>query len=87
MNVSTLTIRLQPRSSKSMISRTGEVVKVWVSEPPVDGQANLALIELLSDKIGLAKQNIEIIRGHSSRTKTIRFTGLSDTELNEKISA
>jgi uncharacterized protein len=70
-----------------MISRTGEVVKVWVSEPPVDGQANLALIELLSDKIGLAKQNIEIIRGHSSRTKTIRFTGLSDTELNEKISA
>jgi len=37
----------------------------------VDGKANDALITLLSKEFGVAKNSIEIIKGKTSRNKTV----------------
>jgi len=71
-------IKVLPRSSGNrIISREGDVFKVKVTSPPVEGMANKALIKLLAKRLGLPKGNIEIIAGKRSRLKSIRIHGLS----------
>jgi uncharacterized protein len=70
-------IKLLPRSSKSQImGKEGDVYRVKVNSPPVDGEANKELISLLSKKLGQPKSNFEIIVGKTSRMKTVRIQGI-----------
>lgn len=78
-----LTVTVQPKSSQNKIASENGVVKVWVNAPPVDGEANEAVIKLFSKSLKVAKSKIEIIRGHSSREKTLRIEGLTEKELYE----
>jgi uncharacterized protein len=76
-------IKLLPRSSKSQImGKEGDMYKVKVNSPPVDGEANKELISLLSKKLGQPKKNIEIITGKTSRMKVVRIYGISEEELS-----
>jgi hypothetical protein len=43
--------------------------------PPVEGEANAAVIELLARSLGVARGAVEVIAGASSRRKTVRVTG------------
>lgn len=49
--------------------------------PPVDGQANEALVELLSKELGVAKSRVHITAGHTSRQKVVRIDEMSDNEV------
>jgi len=76
-------IKLLPRSSKSQImGKEGELYKIKVNSPPVDGEANKELISLLSKRLGRPKGNIEIIAGKTSRMKVVRILGISGEELS-----
>jgi uncharacterized protein (TIGR00251 family) len=55
--------------------------RVKVTSPPVDGKANGALIALLAKVLGIPKAGLEIIRGRTSRIKTVRVRGLSMPEI------
>jgi uncharacterized protein YggU (UPF0235/DUF167 family) len=55
-------------------------VKVWVTASPTDGQANLAVCELLAKKLGLPKSAVSIVRGESARDKQVIAQGLSESE-------
>jgi uncharacterized protein (TIGR00251 family) len=71
-------IKVAPRSSKrEVIGAVGNVVKVKLTAPPVDGAANEQLIELLSERLKIKKSSITIIKGESSRQKTIKITGVN----------
>ena len=48
-------------------------LKVWVMGKPIDGQANQALIELLSKHFGISKSLITIVRGLTSRNKVVEI--------------
>lgn len=73
----TLKIKLQPRSSRSEVSGLcGDSVRVCVNAPPADGEANQALIHLLSDVFHIPKSRIDIIAGHKNRNKKIKFSGV-----------
>jgi uncharacterized protein (TIGR00251 family) len=70
-----LEVRVQPRSSRTSIEKAeGGVLRVKLTAPPVGGAANAQLIELLSGELGVRKTSIEIIRGLSSRNKTVRIS-------------
>ena len=72
-----------PRSSKSQImGKEGELYKVKVNSPPVDGEANKELISLLSKKLGQPKGNIEIIAGKTSRIKVVRLLGIDEKSVS-----
>jgi len=80
----TFTVRVVPRASKSEIVGPHDgALKVRIASPPVDGAANEELIKLLAKTFGVSKSSIEIVSGHSSKTKQIRITGATP----EKITA
>ena len=74
-------IRLTPKAARNYIgdwvrNADGDpMLKVYVTAVPEDGKANSALINLLAKEWRLPKQSVEIIRGHTDRTKTIRVPG------------
>jgi uncharacterized protein YggU (UPF0235/DUF167 family) len=52
------------------------VLRARVSAPAVDGAANNALIRLLADDLGLAKHDVRIVAGASSRQKLVVVDGV-----------
>jgi uncharacterized protein len=70
-------VRVQPRASKSEIAGLqGVSLKVRVTAPPVDGLANEALIDFLSNALDISRRNVCIVSGHSSRTKVVEIEGV-----------
>jgi hypothetical protein len=70
-------VQIQPRSSKDQIVglHNGRL-KIKISAPPVDGKANQALIEFIAKALGVSKSKVEIVKGHSSKLKTLKISGI-----------
>lgn len=70
-----LKIRVLPRSSRNKV--VGEMsdgtLKVKLTAPPVDGRANEALVELLSDYLRISKKSIIIKSGLTSKNKMVEI--------------
>ncbi len=67
-----LKVFVQPRSAQNMIAgQHGDALKIKLTAPPVDGAANKMCIQYLSKFLNVPKSALEIISGHSSRTKRI----------------
>ena len=49
--------------------RAGRVLRVKVAAPPVEGKANAALREVLAKHFGLAKSQVVLAKGSTSRVK------------------
>lgn len=64
-------LRISPNASKNEIIKTEEGIKVKITAQPIDGKANKALIEFLSKQFKIAKSNFEILKGETSKDKTI----------------
>ena len=68
-------IRLQPRASRNeIVGLQGASLKIRVTAPPVDGLANKALIEFLSDSLGISRRSVCIVSGETSRTKVVEVS-------------
>ena len=81
-------VKLIPRSSKNQIlGHEGELIRIKVTAPPIEGQANKALIELLSKKFKKPKSHIRITAGESSRLKTVRIKDISRNEIDDLLSS
>jgi uncharacterized protein (TIGR00251 family) len=73
----TIEVKVEPRSSKKGISGVMEnVVRVKLTAPPVGGEANEQLIEVMSEATGVRKSDIRIVRGQSSKKKVIEIRGV-----------
>jgi uncharacterized protein (TIGR00251 family) len=80
----TFTIRVVPRASKSEV--VGEIegsLKVRISAPPVDGAANVEVVKVLAKAFGVAKSNVSIVSGETSKTKRIRVVGATPEQLRQ----
>lgn len=83
-----LAVKLQPRASTNEIGLAlGDELKIKVTAPPVDAAANEALLRLLAETLGCARSRVELIRGHSSRHKTILLHGFQPAEIPAKLQA
>jgi uncharacterized protein len=58
-----------------------------VAAPPERGRANDALIGLLADALGIAKERVRVVSGHSSRRKLVEVEGLSDEDAGRRLEA
>jgi uncharacterized protein len=54
-----------------------QVLKVKIKAPPEKGKANLALVNFLAKKLKIAKNQITIISGLSSRFKVLKIENIS----------
>ena len=83
-----LAVKLQPRSTRNEIGEAiGDELKVRVTAPPVDSAANEALLLLLSEHLGCPRGAVQILRGHTSRHKTVFIRGLKATDVEERLKA
>jgi uncharacterized protein YggU (UPF0235/DUF167 family) len=76
----TLTVQVKPGSSKGplVVPSTDGPFTVYLQQRAVDGAANDALVRLLGKHFGVAKSNVTIIRGHTSKIKHVRIESVSD---------
>ena len=67
-------IRVIPRARRDEIDgeRAGRLV-VRTTAPPADGAANEAVRRILAAHLGVAARDVEVIRGHRTRDKTVRI--------------
>jgi uncharacterized protein len=80
----TFDVRVQARASRArVLGVQGERLKVALTAPPVDGQANEALIRLLATLLEVPLRNVEILRGHAGREKTVRVLGVGRRDVEE----
>lgn len=80
-------IRAVPRASKNEIQGIYDgALKVRLTSPPIDGKANQALIKFLSKTLGISKAQIELTRGQTGRSKTLRIHGMTTQEIWKKLS-
>ena len=52
------------------------VLKVRVMAPAVEGAANNALIRLLAEEVGVARRDVRIVAGATSRQKLVVIDGV-----------
>ena len=52
------------------------VLKVKVMAPAVEGAANNALIRLLAEELGIARRDVRIVAGATSRQKLVVIEGV-----------
>jgi hypothetical protein len=73
-----LEILVQPRASRTrVIGEHGGRLKVQLAAPPVDGEANAALVEFLAGALCVRRTDVRILRGETGRRKTVRVTGVT----------
>jgi len=81
-----LEVKVQPRSSRNqVVGEQNGVLKIKLTAPPVDGEANSALVAFLASSLKVPRQDISILRGETSRNKLVEINGISSGELMKKL--
>jgi uncharacterized protein (TIGR00251 family) len=75
-------VRVAPRASKTAAAGAhGGALKVRVAAPPVEGAANEELTRFLAKALGVPARAVEIVAGHTSKTKVIKAAGARGADL------
>lgn len=77
-----INLKISPNAAKNDIVKDETGVKIKLTAQPIEGKANKALLEFLSKKLKIPKTSIEIIKGETSKDKTL----LIKVTDNDKIS-
>jgi uncharacterized protein (TIGR00251 family) len=75
-----------PRSSQNKISGLHDnALKIKLTSPPVDGEANKMLIKFLAKTLKTAPANIFIVSGAMGRKKIISIENFDEEQLMAKL--
>ena len=75
-------IKISPNSKKNEINE-GDFTKIKITAQPIDGKANKALIEFLSKNFKIPKTSIKILKGETSKEKTVLFETKDEEKLQK----
>lgn len=86
---SALAVRVTPRASRNEIVEMLDdgTIKVRIAAPPVDDEANTALLEFLADILGVPKSRLDIVAGASGRDKLIAVVDMDVETAHQRIVA
>ena len=78
----TFAVRVVPRAAKSeVVGERDGALRVRVAAPPVEGAANEELARVLARAFGVPARAVEIVGGHTSKTKQVRVRGADGAAL------
>ena len=82
-----LAIRVTPRSRRNEIVevQSDGTIRVRLTAPPVEGEANKALVKFLAEVLEVPPSNIEIIAGASGHDKLVSVLDLDAETVHERI--
>lgn len=76
----------QPRASRSrLVGEHDGRLKVQLAAPPVDGEANEALLELFSDVLEVPRRQLAIHSGQTGRRKAVKIAGIELPEVERRL--
>ena len=77
-----LRVRVTPRAGRDRIDGVHEgVLRIRLAAPPVEGQANEALVRLLARTLGVPLRDVRVVRGQTGREKLVEVDGLQEAEV------
>jgi uncharacterized protein (TIGR00251 family) len=75
-------VRVQPRASRTSVEGVREgALLVRLTAPPVEGEANDALVTLLASRLNVPKSAVRILSGSRGRTKRVAVRGVSTVQV------
>ena len=81
-----LTLRVQPRATRnSIVGLHGQAIRIRLTAPPVDGEANEALVSFLAERLGVPAARVSLVRGHGSRDKVVEVMGLDPEDVARRL--
>lgn len=86
-----LVVRLTPRAGRDRIEGWAEdeagrpVLKVRVAAPPVEGEANAALVRLIAKALGVSKRAVRLASGDTARVKQLEIEGIEGEALTARL--
>lgn len=74
----TLTLHIQPGAKRTECAGMyGDALKIRLAAPPVDGQANAALIDYIAERLDCGRAAVTLKSGQTSRRKVLAVSGCS----------
>jgi uncharacterized protein (TIGR00251 family) len=81
-------VTVQPRAAKSeVVGGYGGALKLRIAAPPVDGKANHECERFLSELLQVPRSAVSILKGVSSKRKTVRVSRVSADQVRRALSA
>jgi uncharacterized protein (TIGR00251 family) len=81
-----LIVEVRPRAGRDeIVGWHAGALRVRVAAAPADGAANEAVRALLAARLRCAPSRVEIVRGHTARTKAVRVAGLPPEEVAARL--
>ena len=81
-----LKVKVQPRASRDeVVGPHGDELKIRITAPPVAGAANKHLLKFLAKKLQVARSQMSIASGVTSRAKSIAIEGISVDEVQQRL--
>ncbi|ADW16502.1 protein of unknown function DUF167 [Desulfobulbus propionicus DSM 2032] len=83
-----LRLQVQPRAAANHLAGLqGDMLKLRVTTPPVDGKANQAVVAYLAKLFHLPKSSVVLKSGHQSRGKTVVIASGHEQEVRAVLAA
>jgi uncharacterized protein len=80
-------VQIQPKSSRDEITGVHDGrLKIKIAALPVEGKANDRLISFIAKSFGVPKSGVEIVKGKTSKLKTVKVAGLDQEAYNDFLS-
>jgi len=83
-----LRLRVVPGARRAgVVGRLGEAWKLRVHAAPERGRANDEVVALLAETLGLARSEVRLVAGLTSRDKVVELSQLSLAEAERRLEA
>lgn len=83
-----LAVLVQPRASRTkVVGEHDGRLKIALAAPPVDGEANAALVDFLAERLRVRRSDIELVDGQTSRRKRLAVRGVAPAAIMAMLSA
>jgi uncharacterized protein (TIGR00251 family) len=84
--VARLRVSVVPRAAANAVGPfAGGQLRVRVTRPPADGEANQAVMRIVAEALGLRRGDVRLVTGERSRRKLLEVDRLSEGELAERL--
>lgn len=80
-------MRVTPRASRNEVAGFDAegTLRVAVTSPPVDGEANAAVVEVVARRLGVPRGAVRVARGQTGRRKLLEVDGLDEATVRARL--
>ena len=83
-----LLVRVQPGARRTGFAGWfGDLPRLAVAAPPVDGAANEEVVRTIAETFGLRPRQVRLVGGAGSRTKRLEIDGFTEDEISAVVLA